>query len=124
MFARLTALLLVLALAGPSVAAMTCEVMCALNEHHRSTPTRSESSCHEHNRPVDGVAALANLSTICHESSDLPSAVIDAVMNADSMLLPIATTLVAPSPMRPTALRSSDHDQRSDPRPTNRPLRV
>ena len=125
MFARSTAILLVLVLVGPSVVTATCEVTCALASHHREAAPATDASCHEHQGSSQGSGVSANPSTLCHESAELPSAVIDAWLNTVVVLATPAATLVIAAPIVTTSIvRVYDRRTVFDPRPAHRPLRV
>jgi hypothetical protein len=124
MFARPIAVLLVLVLVGPSVVAATCELMCA--NHHDGTPSSSAASCHEHQGSMLGLAISATASSLCHESGDLPSAIVDAWIHAVLVTVaPAATTVVVTAPII-TRMNARAHDRSAPfpPRPALRPLRV
>jgi hypothetical protein len=122
---RVVALLVVVALIGPSVAAATCELTCALDSHHHGTPSNAEASCHGQQAPVPGLAVSAVTTTPCHESGDLPSAILDVLKHAAAAsLLPSAPVLLAlPGPGQSASL-VVDHRTPFNPRPAHRPLRV
>lgn len=116
--------LLVLVLVGPSVVTATCELTCAMASHHRSAPTSTEAPCHEHQDAM-GVRVEANPSTLCHESGDLPSAVLDVWLT--TVVLPAApatTVVVAPISTVTSIVRAHEPRAVFDPRPAYRPLRV
>jgi hypothetical protein len=114
----------VLVLVGPSVVTATCELTCAMASHHRSATTPTEAPCHEHQDAM-GVRVAANPSTLCHESGDLPSAVLDVWLT--TVVLPAApatTVVVAPVITVTSIVRAHEPRAVFDPRPTHRPLRV
>jgi hypothetical protein len=125
MVARVVALFVVIAMVGPSVAAATCELTCAIDSHHHGTPSADEASCHEQQLPQPGFALSAVTSTPCHESGDLPSAILDLLMNtaAVSALPPGSIVVAAQGPSRHAA-PVAEHRAPFDPRPAHRPLRV
>jgi hypothetical protein len=125
MWSRAIAGLLVIVLIGPSVVTATCELTCAIGRHHHSTPSSSAASCHEHQGATDGVGVGAKPLSLCHESGGLPSAVVDAWLNAVLVTaIPASEVVIAP----PIATRTTApaHARRApfDPRPAHRPLRV
>jgi hypothetical protein len=125
MLARVVAVLLVLVLVGPSVVTATCELTCAMASHHHNAPSSTEASCHEHQGANQGVGVQADPSALCHESGDLPSAVVDAWLNSVIVAAaPPETAVVAPA--IPTRSMTRAHERRTlfDPRPPHRPLRV
>jgi|SRR5687768_16480552 len=125
MFARSTAILLVLVLVGPSVVTATCELTCALASHHSDVAPATEASCHEHQGSSQGSGVSAKTYTICHESAVLPSAVIDTWLNTVVVMATPAATLVIAAPIITTSiLREYDRRTVFDPRPAHRPLRV
>jgi hypothetical protein len=125
MLARATAILLVLVLVGPSVVTATCELTCALASHHREAVPATQASCHEHQGSSQGSGVSAKPSTVCHESADLPSAVIDAWLNSVAVLATSAATVVVAAPLITTSIvRAYDRHTVFDPRPAHRPLRV
>ena len=125
MFARAIASLLVLVLVGPSMVAATCELTCAMGSHHHSAPASTEAPCHEHQGTDQSAGVRATPSTLCHESGDLPSAVVDAWLHtvlaavAPAPALVIAPTVIVTSPVR-------THERRAplDLPSTHRPLRI
>ena len=123
-FARAVALLVVLALAGPTVAAAACELTCALGSHHHGTSSSSEASCHGHQSSTPGVGLSAGASAACHESGDLPSAIVDAALS--TLVLPAlpATFAFDALVVSGTIARVTQLDTLFDPRPPYRPLRV
>ena len=125
MLARALAGLLVLVLVGPSVVTATCELTCALGRHHHGTASPSEASCHGHESSPQGVSLAAGSSAVCHESHDLPSAVVDAWLNAVVLsAVPAATIVITPPLPTRTILRAHERSTPFDPRPPHRPLRV
>ena len=125
MAVRIIASVLVLVLVGPSVMATACELTCALARHHHDTPAPSASSCHEHQGSSEGVRVSATPSALCHDSGDLPSAVVDAWLTSAVVHAAVAAPLVVTPVV--TALpiaRSPERGTPSDPRPPHRPLRV
>jgi hypothetical protein len=125
MFARATAILLVLVLVGPSVVTATCELTCALASHHGAAAPATEASCHEHQGSGQGNGVSAKPTTLCHESADLPSAVIDAWLNTVAVLATPAATVVVAAPLLSTSIAGVyDRHTAFDPRPAHRPLRV
>jgi hypothetical protein len=133
MLARAVAGLLVLVLIGPSVVAATCELTCAIarhhamGRHHHDTPSSSEGSCHGHQSSTDGVdvSVSAKPATLCHESGDLPAAVVDAWLNAVVVsAVPAAVVVIAPPVVSQRIARLHERRTPFDPRPTHRPLRV
>jgi hypothetical protein len=125
MFARLIAASLVLVLVGPSVVAATCELTCAMGSHHHSAPASTQAPCHEHQGADQAAGIRANPSALCHESGDLPSAVIDAWLTTLVVPATPATTVAFAGPFSVTSIVRG-HDRRTlfDPRPPHRPLRV
>jgi hypothetical protein len=125
MFARPIAILLVLVLAGPSVVAATCELSCAIASHHQKTPASTEASCHEHHGSSQGVGVSATNGVLCHESGDLPFAVVDAWLTAVAVSAPPAAAIVIAPPISTRTIAQA-HERRApfDPRPAHRPLRV
>ena len=125
MAVRIIASVLVLVLVGPSVVATACELTCALARHHHDTPAPSASSCHEHQSSSEGVRVIATPSALCHDSSDLPSAVIDSWLNSVVVQAAVAAPLVVtPAVTAMPIARSPERRTPSDPRPPHRPLRV
>jgi hypothetical protein len=125
MVARIVAGLLVLVLVGPSVAAATCELTCAIASHHRSAPSPPEALCHEHQTPIQGNTVSTNLSALCHESGELPSAIVDTWLNtAVIATLPAAFTVIARPPAPRSALRAPGRSALLNPHPAHRPIRV
>lgn len=125
MLKRAAAFVLVLALAGPSAAAAVCELSCALRAHHHGPPAVSEASCHGHETSTKGVTLTASLYTVCHESGDIPAAVIAASLDAAGLsAIPAQTVLLDPLIASRVELRVSKCDTAFDPRPPYRPLRV
>jgi hypothetical protein len=125
MLARALASFLVLVLVGPSVVAATCELTCAIASHHHNAPSSTEASCHEHQGANQGVRVHADPSALCHESGDLPSAVVDAWLNSVTVAAAPATMVVV-APAIATRSMTRAHERRTlfDPRPPHRPLRV
>jgi hypothetical protein len=125
MLARVVARLLVLVLAGPSVVAATCELSCAIASHHQNTPASTEASCHEHHGSSQGVGVSATGGVLCHESADLPFAVVDASLIAVAVSAPPTAAIVIAPPI-PTRTMAHAHERRApfDPHPAHRPLRV
>ena len=126
MLARLVSAVLVLVLVGPSVVTATCELTCAVGSHHHSVPATTEAACHEHQWATQAAGVQANPSALCHDSGELPSAVLDAWLNALVIsLAPSTTATVAASPMTTrTIARVHERSAPFDPRPAHRPLRV
>jgi hypothetical protein len=123
-FARAVALLVVLALTGPSMAAAACELTCALGSHHHGTSSSSEASCHGHQSATLGLGLSAGASAACHESGDLPSAIVDAALS--TLVLPAlpATFALDPVVVSGTIARVNPFGTLFGPRPAHRPLRV
>jgi len=125
MLARVVAGFLVLVLAGPSVVAATCELTCAVASHHQGTPSSTEPSCHEHHSPSQGVAVDATSGVLCHESGDIPFAVVDAWLIAVAVSAPpTAAIVIAPPIPTRTVARAHERSAPFDPRPAHTPLRV
>jgi hypothetical protein len=125
MFARVLAVIVVLALTGPSVVAATCELTCALASHHHGTPSPSEASCHGHESSTQGSGVAAASSALCHDSGDLPSAVLDAAVSALAMYAALPTSIVlAHTVGHETVPGVSERNTPLDPPPAFRPLRV
>ena len=124
MVSRAIAAVLVLVLVGPSVVTATCELTCAIASHHHDSAESSVSSCHEH-QGSSAAGVSARLSTPCHDSSDLPSAVVDAWLNSVVVQMAVAAPLVVgPAVTARPIVRSPERRPPSDPRPPHRPLRV
>jgi len=125
MIARAIAGLLVLVLVGPSVVAATCELTCAMGSHHHSAPASTEAPCHEHQGPTQGVAVQAGPSTLCHESGDLPSAIVDAWLHSAIVVAaPAEAVVVAPAITAASIVRVPERHAVFDTRPPHTPLRV
>jgi len=125
MVARATAGLLVLVLVGPSVIVATCELTCAVASHHQGTPSSTEASCHEHHGSSQGVAVNVTSGVPCHESSDVPFAVVDAWLNSVAVSVPpTASVFIVPPIATPTIARAPERSASFDPRPAHTPLRV
>jgi hypothetical protein len=125
MLARLVAGLLVLVLGGPSVIVATCEVTCAVASHHQGTPSSTEPSCHEHHGSSQGVAVNATSGVRCHESGDVPFAVVDVWLNSVAVSAPPAASLVIAPPIATrTVARAHERSAPFDLRPAHTPLRV
>ena len=125
MLARLVAALMMLVLVGPSMVAATCELTCAVSSHHQSTPSPMEASCHEHQGPSQGVGVSAANGVLCHESGDLPFAVVDAWLTTVAVSAPPAAAVVIAEPIATrTVARAHQRSAPFDPRPAHRPLRV
>jgi hypothetical protein len=125
MFARAIAGLLVLVLVGPSVVTATCELSCALGSHHHSAPASTEAPCHEHQGSNHGVGVQAGPSTLCHESGDLPSAIVDAWLNSVTAVAAQATAVVIAPPITATSIvRAVERRAVFDTRLPHTPLRV
>ena len=123
--ARAVAVLLVMVLVGPSVAAATCELTCAMASHHHGTPSSSAASCHEHQGSEQAAGISARPSSQCHESDDLPTAVVDAWLTAASVsAVPVATVVIMPPIATRAIARAHERSTPFDPRPAHRPLRV
>lgn len=126
MLARLVAGLLVLVFVGPSVIVATCELTCAVASHHQGTPSSAEVSCHEHQGSSQGVAVNVTSGVLCHESSDVPFAVVDAwLLNSVAVSVPpAASVFFAPPIATRTIARAPERSAPFDPRPAHTPLRV
>ena len=125
MLARLVAGLLVLVFVGPSVIVATCEFTCAVAGHHQGTPSSTEASCHEHHGSSQGVAVNVTNGVLCHESSDVPFAVVDAWLNSVAVFVPpAASVFIAPPIAARTIARARERSASFDPRPAHTPLRV
>jgi hypothetical protein len=125
MVSRVIAGVLVLVLVGPSVVAATCELTCAMARHHHDAPAPSAASCHEHRDSSDDVGVSATPSTLCHNSVDLLSAVVDARPTSVVVHAAIAAPLVVGPVVTATPIvRSPEGRTPSEPRPPHRPLRV
>jgi hypothetical protein len=124
MFARAIAGLLVLVLVGPSVVTATCELTCALDSHH-SAPASTEAPCHEHQGSSQGAGVQAGPSTLCHESGDLPSAIVDAWLNSVLVVAaPAEAVVVAPAITAASIVPVPERRAFLDPRPPHTPLRI
>ena len=66
---KLTTALLVIALMGPSVATLACEIFCAAGHHTAAAP--DAGTCHEHNSPASDAPAVRALHA-CHDLFDAP----------------------------------------------------
>ena len=125
MLARLVAGLLVLVFVGPSVIVATCELTCALASHHQGTPSSTEASCHEHHGSSQGVAVNVTSGVLCHESSDVPFAVVDAWLNSVAAFVPpAASVFIAPPMATRTIARAPERSASFDSRPAHTPIRV
>jgi hypothetical protein len=131
MFARAIAALLVLVLVGPSVVTATCELTCAMASHHEmarhdhGTPSSPAASCHEHQGSTRGVGLGATPSSLCHESAELPSAVVEAWFNTVlATAVPAPTVVITPLVTKGTIAHAHERSAPFDPRPVHRPLRV
>jgi hypothetical protein len=125
MFARAIAGLLVLVLVGPSVVTATCELTCAADSHHSSAPASTEAPCHEHQGSDEGAGVQAGPSAICHESGDLPSAIVDAWLNSVTIVAaPAEAVVIAPAITATSIERAPDRRTVLDTRPQHTPLRV
>jgi hypothetical protein len=127
MLARAIASVLVLVLVGPSVVTATCELSCALGRHHHTAPApaSSEAPCHEHQGSEQGVGVQAGPSTLCHESGDLPSAVVDAWLNSLIVIAAPAEALVlGPAVTATSIVRVPERRVVLDTRPPPTPLRI
>jgi hypothetical protein len=125
MLARLVAGLLVLVFVGPSVVVATCELTCAVANHHQGTPSSTEASCHEHHGSSQGVAVDATSGVLCHESGDIPFAVVDVWLNSVAVSAPpAASVVIAPPIAARTIARAPERSTSFDPRPAHTPLRV
>jgi hypothetical protein len=125
MFARAIAGVLVLVLVGPSVIVATCELTCAVAGHHQGTPSSTEASCHEQHDSSPGVAVNAMSGVLCHESGDLPFAVVDVWLNSVAISAPpAASVVIAPPIAARTIARVHERSAPFDPRPAHTPLRV
>ena len=123
MFARVLAVIVVLALTGPSVVAAACELTCA--SHHHGTPSPAETSCHRHESSTQGSGVNAGSSALCHDSGALPSAVIDAAVSALAVYAALPPAIVlAHTVEHETIARVSERGTPLDPPPAFRPLRV
>ena len=124
MVSRVVAAWLVLVLVGPSVVTATCELKCAMASHHHGTLS-TNAPCHEHQGDTQDAGVHANAIEPCHESGDLPSAVVDARLNA-SVVPAVSTATVAITPTVTATPLVRGHESRTvfDPRPPHRPLRV
>jgi hypothetical protein len=125
MFARSVAVVLVLVLVGPSLVTATCELTCALARHHHGAPSSSSGACHEHQGFATSVGIAATPSSLCHESGELPSAVVEAWLNAVPVTaVPGAAIVITPPITAPTVARAHERSAPFPPRPAHRPLRV
>ena len=125
MLARVVAGLLVLILIGPSAVAATCELTCALASHHDSTPQSAAASCHEHQGATQAAGVSAMPSSLCHESGDLPSAVVDSWLKVvGAAALPSSTAVLTVSIARRSIAPAHERSTLVNPRPAHRPLRV
>jgi soluble P-type ATPase len=125
MLTRLVAGLLVLVLVGPSVVAATCELTCAIARHHDDAPSSSTASCHEHQGSTQGAAVSATPSSLCHESGELPSAVVDTWINSVGAWALPSSSAVLTAPIAPRSIAlAHERSIPVDPRPAHRPLRV
>ena len=131
MLTRVVAGLLVLVLAGPSVLAATCELTCAIGRHHamarhhHSAAVSTEAPCHEQQGSNQGPGVQANPSALCHESADLPSAIVDAWLKAVVMSAPpVLAIVIAPAAATRTIACAHERSAPFDSRPTHKPLRV
>ena len=126
MLARVVASLLVLVLTGPSVVAATCELTCALGSHHHEAPAPTEAPCHEHQGASnDGVTVTPSAAAVCHESGDLPSAIIEAWLNTLAVsTMPVVVIAIALPEAAPAPPRTYERRILFDPRPTTIPIRV
>jgi hypothetical protein len=125
MLARLVAGLLVLVFVGPSVIVATCELTCTVASHHQGTPSSTEASCHDHHSSSQGVAVNVTSGVLCHESVDVPFAVVDAWLNSVAVSVPpAASVFIAPPIATRTIARVPERSAPFDPRPAHTPLRV
>jgi hypothetical protein len=123
MLTRVVAAVLVLTLTGPSVVAAACELTCAMGSHHHGAPASSAASCHDHQGSTRGVDARPP--TVCHESGDLPSAIVDVALSAVALPTVIPATFVIDVGLaEPADVRAIQHSPGVNSRPANRPLRV
>jgi hypothetical protein len=125
MLARALAGLLVMFLVGPSVVTATCELTCAMARHHHGAPSSSAASCHEQQGSTEGAGVGAMPSSLCHESGDLPTAVVDAWLHAVGVTaVPVTTTVITAPSITQAIARAHERSAPFDPRPAYRPLRV
>jgi phage tail sheath protein FI len=112
-------------LVGRSVVAAACELTCAMGSHHHNAPASTAAPCHEHQGAEQTAGVRANSSALCHESGDLPSAVIDAWLTTLVVPATPATTVAVAAALSVTSIvRAHDRGTVLDPRPPHRPLRV
>src|SRR5215208_4958191 len=124
MLARRVAACLVLILVRPSAVSATCELTCAIGSDHHSTATSTEAPCHEH-QGSQGVAVNATIGVLCHESGDVPFAVVNAWLNSVAVSAPPAASVVIAVPISTrTFAHAHERHARFDPRPAHTPLRV
>jgi hypothetical protein len=124
-FIRAVAVLVVLALVGPSIAAGACEMACAFTSHHSDAPSTSDAQCHEHQGSTSGVGVSADPAALCHDSGELPSATVDARPNLAVMsVMPATIAVITPTPTHGAIRRAPDCGNSFDPRPPQRPIRV
>jgi hypothetical protein len=131
MFARLIAASLVLVLVGPSVVAATCELTCAMGRHHamarhhHSGSASTTAPCHDHQGAEQGAGVRANPIAICHESGDLPWALVDASLNTVlAVAVPAPGFLIEPPIIKASLARAHESRTIFEPPSTHRPLRV
>ena len=131
MLARAIASLLVLVLVGPSVVAATCELTCAMGRqhamarHHHSAPASTTAACHDYRGAEQGAGVGAKPAAICHESVDLPSALVDASLNTFlGIAAPAPALLIAPPIIKSSPARAHESRGLFEPPSTHRPLRV
>ena len=66
---KLTTALLVIALMGPSVATLGCEIFCVAEHHAGAAP--DAGGCHEHSSPASEAPAVGAVHA-CHDLFDAP----------------------------------------------------
>jgi hypothetical protein len=124
MLTRAVALIVVLTLAGPSLAVAACELTCAHASHHDAASPSSEASCHEQESPAQDVGVGAIASAPCHMEHGLPLAIIDIAFGGGTVSLPPSALVVSPSASFHLSERSAPDRPSAPPRSAHRPLRV
>jgi len=119
--ARLLACLLVVALAGPSVATLACEWLCAA--HHQQSATTEASGCHGHH--PDGDSPKLAAGDVCHDLLSGDVMLRPATVQVDSDLAILAPAVLSPfETFPPTTFAEGAHHSPPAPVRITPPLRI
>jgi hypothetical protein len=118
---RGVALLLLLALSGPTVVGALCDARCLRHQHHDALAVPAD--CHEHSSQGAG-ATLSSGITICHVEIEDVATIASVTQPAGNLaLVDVAATILPAAPAR-AGLECATRVNPPDRLPISTPLRI